>query len=93
MYEAQAGQQQHLAHPRMHEAQAGQEWHHDLARALVLVQEATGLGQLSIQVPTTGKLLHIGSCGGAGACIVSIETQHPSGLPAVCQVRRLRCCM
>ena len=73
----------------MHEAQAGQEWHHDLACALVLVQEAPGLCQLSIQVPTAGKLLQMTSWGGAGALISALEAQHPSCWPALCQVRWL----
>ena len=76
-----ARQQQRQAHPCVHEAQAGQEWHHDLARALVLVQEAPGLRQLSIQVPTTGKLLQMRSCGGAGALVFGIESAAPP-LPA-----------
>ena len=65
----------------MHEAQAGQEWHHDLACALVLMQEAPGLGQLSIQVPTTCKLLQMRPRGGAGVLSFSIGCGAPQ-LPA-----------
>ena len=73
-----ARQRQRQAYPRMHEAQAGQEWHHDLACALVLVQEAPCLRQLGIQIPSTSKLLQGRSCGSAGALSFSSERSMPA---------------